>query len=623
MAMVIRNNKSAVHTLNTLNRNSKALSKSLEQVSSGRRINSAGDDAAAYSISERMQVQIRSLEQDERNTQTGSALLRTAEGAVSRTVDILRTLKEKVISAANDDKTDADRQIIQKELDQNLAQIDDNALVTFNGRYLEDGSNNRQITANANTFTNYQLSKTTTGSTKFVDMLDREDSLLGITMSDTITMSYVKQGKTYRVNVDGTGTIEDAIAKANAMAQAGSSVTTTRKKWTVNGESTYDYSQVIYSNDSNMPASLYRLFLYAPVYSAPDGAESCTEILEPKIRAIKPYFMNYLNDIVGSSPGTKAPLTKLSKKLLAGSTSDANGVATTAVTGIARYVAGSRWGNGYSLYWDHLYDANGNEVYVSQVLNPHWLNGAYLPDAENYAGVGGPRTPVIESEETTTTNGGDLVFEADAKNDNEIGVDGTQEKITTADGQNALTITTAKKGLDGQVAGLTFCVTDSKGNIKRSATEKLNAFDESIRAEDDSEDNQLVIHTGTKANQNVKVYLTDMRSYALGLKSDNGKSISIGTQESANATISALDNALQKALNEQTRIGAYQSRLETTQSNLTIATENVQASESTLRDADMAKSMTEYTTNKVLLQAAQSMLAQANQSGSSVLDLLQ
>ena len=66
-----------------------------------------------------------------------------------------------------------------------------------------------------------------------------------------------------------------------------------------------------------------------------------------------------------------------------------------------------------------------------------------------------------------------------------------------------------------------------------------------------------------------------------------------------------------------------QSRLEFTTENLTIAHENVTASESTIRDADMAKEMTEYTKNNVLLQAAQSMLAQANQNSSSVLSLLQ
>ncbi|MBR1396031.1 MAG: flagellin, partial [Selenomonadaceae bacterium] len=82
-------------------------------------------------------------------------------------------------------------------------------------------------------------------------------------------------------------------------------------------------------------------------------------------------------------------------------------------------------------------------------------------------------------------------------------------------------------------------------------------------------------------------------------------------------------NALQKAIDQQTDICAVESRLDYTSSNLTTSSENVQNAESTIRDADMAKEMTNYTKNNVLLQAAQSMLAQANQNSSAVLSLLQ
>ena len=143
MAMVVKNNMSAINTLNILNKNSNALAKSLQKVSSGMRINSAADDASGYAISERMRVQIKSLDQDNRNTQNGNSMMRVAEGAVSSTVDILKTLKEKVINAANDTNTDIDRKTIQKELDQSIDQIDDNANVTYNGKYLVDGSHNQ------------------------------------------------------------------------------------------------------------------------------------------------------------------------------------------------------------------------------------------------------------------------------------------------------------------------------------------------------------------------------------------------------------------------------------------------------------------------------------------------
>ena len=132
-----------------------------------------------------------------------------------------------------------------------------------------------------------------------------------------------------------------------------------------------------------------------------------------------------------------------------------------------------------------------------------------------------------------------------------------------------------------------------------------------------------MLQTGTRANQAIKIGLTDMRAQALGLQGKDGNTLNVSTQKNANAAINVLDNAIQKALDQQTTIGAIESRLEYTSTNLTTASENVTASESTIRDADMAKEMTEYTKNNVLLQAAQSMLAQANQNSSSVLSLLQ
>ena len=82
--MVVKNNMSAINTLNTLNKNHSALAKSLQKVSSGMRINSAADDASGYAISERMRVQIRSLDQDNRNTQNGNSMMKVARARSPR-----------------------------------------------------------------------------------------------------------------------------------------------------------------------------------------------------------------------------------------------------------------------------------------------------------------------------------------------------------------------------------------------------------------------------------------------------------------------------------------------------------------------------------------------------------
>ncbi|MBQ1417100.1 MAG: hypothetical protein II778_04500 [Anaerovibrio sp.] len=83
MSMVIKNNKEAINALNTLNQNADALTKSLQKVSTGMKINGAADDASGYAISERMRVQLRSLEADISNTQNATSFLKTAEGPVS------------------------------------------------------------------------------------------------------------------------------------------------------------------------------------------------------------------------------------------------------------------------------------------------------------------------------------------------------------------------------------------------------------------------------------------------------------------------------------------------------------------------------------------------------------
>ena len=168
---------------------------------------------------------------------------------------------------------------------------------------------------------------------------------------------------------------------------------------------------------------------------------------------------------------------------------------------------------------------------------------------------------------------------------------------------------------------------DSEGNIRKAANAALDQFKQYQRAENATEggvaSKALNFHVGSEANVAIRVGLGDMRAEALGLKGSDNTKILVTTKENANASINVIENALTKALDQQTTIGAIEARLEYTSANLTTSSENVQAAESTIRDADMAKEMTAYTKNNVLLQSAQAMLAQANQNSSAVLSLLQ
>lgn len=438
MALVVKNNMQAKNTLNQLNRNEKALSKDLKKVASGMRINSAADDASGLSISEKMDVRLRSLEQDNQNVQNGSSMLKVAEGAMSSTVDILKTMKEKAINAANDTNSDADRAIIQKEIDQAIDQIDENANASYNGKLMLDGSKNDYVKAPGTKthLTNQSFASGTGVTTKMTDLTARTGDNLGILIGDTITISYVKDGKTEIESIEVTKN-----------------------------------------------TTLLHAFNWSP----------CKD--------------------------------------------------------------------------DMSMQTNSNKAL--------------------------------------------------------IGVDQFGNNVYTPDNGDAITYMAKKPGIEGQISGLTICVSDSKGNLRKSANAVLDNFNETIRAQNPTEDNALVLQSGTKANEAIKVGFSDMRSVALGLKTPAGKTLNISTQANANAAINVIDTALQKVLDLQTKIGSVQSRLDYTSSNIVVAAENTQSSMSVIRDADMAKEMASYTKDNVLMQASQSMLAQANQNSSSVLSLLQ
>ncbi|WP_019555472.1 flagellin N-terminal helical domain-containing protein [Propionispira raffinosivorans] len=447
MSLVVKNNLSALNTLNIMNTNSTALNKSLKKVSSGMKINSAADDASGYQISERMRVQIKSLDQANQNAQNGSSLLKTAEGAVSSTVEIIKTLKQKVLNAANGTNTDSDLAAIQSEMNQSIDQINDNANVTFNGKYLVDGSASSATSATKSAFTNQSLGTATTGSSTLASLTNRDGKSLGIVSGDKISISYVVNGKTVTTSIRIT-----------------------------------------------------------------DGA-SGTKI----------------SDIIGQATGLS--------------------VNTTA-------------------------------------------------------------TSVVGTGATPATNN----------------KDGQGYTVHSTDGKNVLTIATTTAGVSNALAGFTINVTDKDGNAKKDVNKVLDNFTEAITAHDLSKDHSIQLQVGTKANQTISVGLSDMGAKALGLQGQSSTTtfnLDVTTQERATAAIDVLDKALQKALTQQTKIGSAESRLDYTSQNLTTSSENVTNAESTIRDADMAKEMTEYTKNNVLKQASQAMLAQANQSGSGVLSLLQ
>ena len=130
-------------------------------------------------------------------------------------------------------------------------------------------------------------------------------------------------------------------------------------------------------------------------------------------------------------------------------------------------------------------------------------------------------------------------------------------------------------------------------------------------------------HIGANMDQRTQVFIGTMSAMALGVREiGSEEKLSIATPEDANRAIGTIDEALKKINKQRADLGAYQNRLDLTVKGLNVSAENLQASESRIRDADMASQMVEFTKNSVLQQAGTAMLAQANSQSQNVLSLL-
>jgi flagellin len=176
--MIINNNLNAMNAHRNMSTNNVNSGKSMEKLSSGSRINRAGDDAAGLAISEKMRGQIRGLNQAGRNAQDGISLLQTAEGALNETHSILQRMRELAVQAGNDTNQTVDRTEIQKEINQLTSEINRIGNTTeFNREKILDGSKTTdkidlQVGANAS-------------QAMVIDIADMRASALGVASTST------------------------------------------------------------------------------------------------------------------------------------------------------------------------------------------------------------------------------------------------------------------------------------------------------------------------------------------------------------------------------------------------------------------------------------------------------
>ncbi|SFV05236.1 flagellin [Alicyclobacillus macrosporangiidus] len=213
--LIINHNLGSMNALSALNQNQNSLQKVLQQLSTGKRINGAADDAAGLAISQKMQAQINGLDQASRNAQDGISLIQTAEGALNETQSILQRMRELAVQSANDTNTDADRAQIQKEVDQLSQEISRIGNTTqFNTKNLLDGSFSGTFQIGANQDQNLSL---TIGDMRGFAL--GVAGAVGEQVSATVT-------NTYGTLTDGTYIVVQSGANYNLVDSSGKVVAT-------------------------------------------------------------------------------------------------------------------------------------------------------------------------------------------------------------------------------------------------------------------------------------------------------------------------------------------------------------------------------------------------------------
>lgn len=511
--MRIQNNIMAMNAHRSLGVNNNSTAKSLEKLSSGFKINRAGDDAAGLAISEKMRAQIKGLETAQANANDGISLIQTAEGALTEVHSMLNRMTELATKSANGTMQDAvDREALQSELKSLSSEIDRIAQGTnFNGINLLDGS----------------MGTGTTGAEVTASTADGTAVALNAV---AFTLSGVESGVSAKF-VTAAGTGADTLTAAWGTNAAGKAEITFTIKGDVGKTFTQDDIDTAIKNAAAKP-------------------ESASNI-----------SVTLTKDIVkGADAGLGVTLATATAAEAAKATAKATGVAAV---------------------------------------------GGGTTDVVLTSGTAGADT------RTLTLSGTDIGATVATGGGVTIGFE-TSKEYTASEVNAMLSEAGANMTMsfDGKILGSTLAGV-SGGALQLGV--------EGTAGTGLASGGGLELQVGDTADsyQKVAVKVDNMGVDGLGLSG-----IDLSTQSGAADALKTIKNAINTVSTNRANLGALQNRLEHTVNNLSVTTENMTAAESRIRDVDMAKEMMNFTKNNILSQAAQAMLAQANQQPQGVLQLL-
>ena len=568
--MRIQHNIMAMSAYRNYTNNVSAMKKNLEKLSSGYKINRAGDDAAGLAISEKMRAQITGLETAQKNAKDGISLVQTAEGALTEVHDMLNRMVELATMSANgtyDNETD--RFQLQKEMDQLRDEIDRIAdSANFNGIKLLNGDmdgagtevvNDVTVTAVAD---GDQSGAAGAAGVYSFDVKDFEIS--GAGTAATATLSINIGGATVTATVALTDGKASAASVAAAIATAvsgGTSVTIANASYTVSIDGTK-----ITLTQQKAPTSTNQLMTSANMkVTITSSVGNGNNSWDQGLHVDTPAAIEAMNKVAQGKFTLTADMVKDGNKLTIGGTE-----------------------------------------YTFKVGKDGKATGDNVIDLSKYE-----------------EGDADLLKKAGEELSKLVNSNKSSKFDVTTQGDGVITLTERKGqvdyGTEWDLKGGAGTAPDGSwnANVKGDAHSGVVTFT-STQAGDPTKGLTLQIGDTADHWNKLKVNIQDMHCDSLDIDS-----ISIADQDSAAVAIDKIKAAINTVSDVRGTLGATQNRLDHTINNLSVMAENIQDAESTIRDVDVAEEMMAYTKNNILIQSAQAMLAQANQVPQGVLQLLQ
>jgi flagellin len=566
--MIINHNLSAMNANRMVTVNSNNASKAMAKLSSGLRINSAADDAAGLAISEKMKGQISGLNTASSNAQNGISMVQTADGALTETTSVLQRMRELAVQSATDTNTTSDRAAIQTETDQLAKQITNISNTTeFNTQNLLAGGLADTLQIGANAGQNMKISVSAMDATSL--------GVAGQTITQGATTAV---GGVSTVTSVGSGLSAQTYKLATTATAATTAAAATAAAGTTGGASTTGVIGGAYTGAANAQLQIR--------VDAVDGAFAPTSV----------------------------------------STSFDGGKTFSASTA---YSAAMNIGNGLTFTKDAGNYAAGN-------IESTTLNAAsYSMQLQTAGGVNVGGAVTVNNAQTSAVIGDSTVGATMTVGFTAGGIStaaaGNFQAISATASTSAVISNGVVTSQANTVAGIDVS-SQGAANAAITSIDKATATVSAQRAVLGAYQNRLsstINNLGT-TSQNLSsaqssIADVDMAATMAEYSKDNIESQAaqaLIAQANANTAIKAIDTATAKVSTERAKLGADQNRLESTINNLGTTSQNLSTAQSSIADVDMAATMAEYSKDNVESQAAQAMIAQANQQPQQVLSLL-